>query len=43
MSKYFNGIAPYIILSVISVIVFCNTVGNTFVYDDSVTIEEYPY
>ncbi len=32
------GIAPYIILSIISIIVFCNTLGNAFVYDDSVTI-----
>ena len=38
MSKYFGGIVPYIILAVISVIVFCNTLDNTFVYDDSVTI-----
>ena len=38
MSKYFSGIVPYIILAVISVIVFCNTLDNTFVYDDSVTI-----
>src|SRR3989339_775005 len=38
MNKYFNGIVPYIILAVISVIVFCNTLDNTFVYDDSVTI-----
>ena len=38
MNKYFNGIVPYIILAVISLIVFCNTLGNSFVYDDSVTI-----
>ena len=38
MNKYFSGIIPYIILVVISVIVFCNTLDNTFVYDDSVTI-----
>jgi len=38
MNKYFSGIVPYIILSVISIIVFCNTLDNTFVYDDSVTI-----
>jgi len=38
MNKYLKGIAPYIILSIISVIVFCNTLDNTFVYDDSVTI-----
>ena len=38
MNKYLSGIVPYIILSVISAIVFCNTLDNTFVYDDSVTI-----
>ncbi len=38
MNKYFSGIIPHIILAVISVIVFCNTLDNTFVYDDSVTI-----
>src|SRR3989339_1323208 len=38
MNKYLSGIVPYIILSVISIIVFCNTLDNTFVYDDSVTI-----
>ena len=38
MNKYFSGIVPYIILAVISVIVFCNTLDNTFVYDDSVII-----
>src|SRR3990167_8900369 len=38
MNKYFNGIVPYIILAVILLIVFCNTLGNSFVYDDSVTI-----
>ena len=38
MNKSLRSIAPYIILSIISVIVFCNTLGNTFVYDDSVTI-----
>ena len=38
MNKHLKGIAPYIILSIISVIVFCNTLDNTFVYDDSVTI-----
>jgi tetratricopeptide (TPR) repeat protein len=38
MNKYFSGIVPYIILAVIPVIVFCNTLDNTFVYDDSVTI-----
>ena len=38
MNKYLKGIIPYIILSSISAIIFCNTLGNTFVYDDSVTI-----
>ncbi|MBI2469734.1 MAG: tetratricopeptide repeat protein [Planctomycetes bacterium] len=38
MNKNLKGIAPYFILSIISIIVFCNTLGNTFVYDDSVTI-----
>lgn len=38
MNKYFRGVIPHIILAVISVIVFCNTLDNTFVYDDSVTI-----
>lgn len=38
MKKYFSSIVPYSILAVVSAIVFCNTLDNTFVYDDSVTI-----
>ncbi len=36
--KYRKDIIPYIILSTISVIIFCNSLGNAFVYDDSATI-----
>ena len=36
--EYFNNALPYVILSFLSVIVFCNTLSNGFVYDDSVTI-----
>lgn len=36
--KYRKNIIPYIILSAISAIIFCNSLGNAFVYDDSVTI-----
>lgn len=38
MNKYLKDATPCIILSVISVIVFFNTVSNAFVYDDSVTV-----
>ena len=36
--KYLAELSPYIILFVITIIVFCNTLGNAFVYDDSATI-----
>jgi len=38
LNKYLKDIAPYIILTAISAAVFINTLSNTFVYDDSVTI-----
>ncbi|MFN3531179.1 MAG: tetratricopeptide repeat protein [Candidatus Brocadia sp.] len=38
LNKYLKDAAPYNILAVISAIVFINTLSNTFVYDDSVTI-----
>lgn len=38
MNKYLKDATPSIVLSVISIIVFLNTVSNAFVYDDSVTI-----
>lgn len=36
--RYREDIFSYIILSVLSAIVFCNSLGNAFVYDDSATI-----
>lgn len=38
ISKYLKDVAPCIMLAVISAVVFSNTLLNTFVYDDSVTI-----
>lgn len=36
--KYRKDTFSYIILSILSVIIFCNSLGNAFVYDDSATI-----
>lgn len=38
LNKYLKDIAPYSILAAISVVVFLNTLSNTFVYDDSATV-----
>lgn len=38
LNKHLKNIAPCSILAVISVVVFINTLSNTFVYDDSATI-----
>jgi tetratricopeptide (TPR) repeat protein len=38
LNKYLKDIAPHSILAAVSVIIFINTLSNTFVYDDSATI-----
>lgn len=37
-NKYLKDSVPYIFLSILSAIVFSNSLNNTFVYDDSVTV-----